>query len=169
MTVAQAAYAEKGELPAEVREPFHKAGISDEQIDLYIAGVKAYEQGLKSAATTAAGVEDYAEVEKAVQWAATNWAPKKIAAFNAQSGDVETIGGAVAALFADYRKAEPGEGQLVNLNSGGNRGDVFTSTAEFQSALAKADAIASPTERRVARSAVIAKQDRSLKANSLKK
>lgn len=165
MTVAQTVYAETGELPEEARAPFLAAGISNEQIDLYLAGVKAHEAGLKQAAVKAAGVEDYAEVEKAIEWAAKNWSPKKIEAFNAQAGDVETVPLAVIALFNDYRTAEPGEGRLTNVNSGGSRGDVYTDRQQFDQDLKKADDARDP----VARKAVIAKMDRSIKAKSLKK
>jgi hypothetical protein len=165
MTAAQTAYAETGELSAEVRAPLLEAGISNEHIDLYLAGVKAYEEGLKSAAMKAAGVEDYAEVQKAVEWAAKNWSPKKIEAFNAQSGDVETVGLAVTALFKDYRGAEPGEGRLTNVTSGTNRGDVYSDRLEFDRDLAKADTARDP----LARKAAVAKMERSIKAGSLKK
>jgi chemotaxis protein histidine kinase CheA len=165
MEAAQTVYAEKGELPAEARDPFLKAGFSNEQIDLYLAGVKAHEEGLKSAAMKAAGVEDYGQVEAAIAWAAENWTPKKIAAFNAQAGDVDTVGLAVTALFNDYRGSNPGEGRLTSINSGGNRGDVYNDRREFDADLKKADDRRDP----VARKAAIQKMDRSIKAGSLKK
>jgi hypothetical protein len=43
LTAATAVYAEKGDLDEEARKPLLAAGISDEQIDFYIAGVKATE------------------------------------------------------------------------------------------------------------------------------
>jgi hypothetical protein len=165
---AQVAYAESGTLSAELRAPFLAAGISDAQIDLYLAGVKAQEEGIKQAAVKAAGVDSYEEVQAAVAWAAENWTPKKIEAFNAQASDVETVGLAVTALFKDYRDANPGEGRLTNVGGGTNRGDVYTSKDQYAVDLNKADALADPQERRLARRAAVAKMERSIKAKSLR-
>jgi hypothetical protein len=165
---AQKVYAETGTLPTEAREPFLKAGFSNEQIDLYLAGVKAYEQGLQQAAVKAAGVQSYDEVVEATKWAAANWNEKQIAAFNSQTGDIDTIGNAVAGLFQAYRAAnpaEPGEGRLTGANNSVGLGDVYTREAEFQKDLAAADKARDVDARREA----VAKMARSLKAGSIKK
>jgi hypothetical protein len=165
---AQKVYAETGALPTEAREPFIKAGFSNEQIDLYLAGVKAYEQGLQQAAVKAAGVQSYDEVVEATKWAAANWNEKQIAAFNSQTGDIDTIGNAVAGLFQAYRAAnpaEPGEGRLTGANNSVGLGDVYTREAEFQKDLAAADKARDVDARREA----VAKMARSLKAGSIKK
>jgi hypothetical protein len=161
---AREAYKETGDLSEEHRAPLIAAGISNDQIDLYLAGVRATEAAMRQAATEAAGVDDYAEVEQAIEWASKNWSAKKITAFNAQTGDVETVPLAIAALFKDYRAAEPGEGKLANINGGTNRGDVYTDRREFDADLAKAD----KARDGVARAKAVAKMDRSLKAKSLK-
>lgn len=168
LEAARTAYAETGELSAEVRAPFLAAGISDAQIDLYLQGVKAQEAGLKQAALKAAGVDDYAAIEAAIAWASANWSPKKIDAFNLQANDVETIGGAVKVLFNDYREANPSEGKLLAVHGGTNRGDVYGSRDEYSVDLEKADAMSNPAERRLARNAAVEKMRRSLRAKSIK-
>lgn len=134
---AAQAYAEAGELSAEARKPLKDLGISDDQIDLYLNGVKATEAALQSAAEDAAGSKE--ALEAAQKWAFENWSDKKKMAFNAQTGDVETIGSAVAGLMADFTKANPGEGRLQNINSGVNRGDVYESMDDFRKDLKAAD------------------------------
>lgn len=161
LTAAQSYFTEHGDLPAEARADLHKAGITDQQIDLQIAGVRAYEAALRSSAEEAAG-EPYAAVEEAIKWAADNWSAKKITAFNSQSGDVETIGQAVVGLMRDYRKAVPSEGRLANINSGANRGDVYANRGEFDKELAAAG------NDRGARRKAIDKLNRSLKAGTIK-
>lgn len=159
---AQKSYAETGELSAEDRKPLHEAGISDEQIDLYLQGVKATEDALRTSAAEAAGSEE--NLNAAMQWAAENWSEKKILAYNAMTGDVETVGTAVAGLMADFRKANPGEGKLTNINSGISRGDVYGSMDEFQQDLAKADRVGDQVARRKA----LQKLRRSKQAGSVK-
>lgn len=164
MEAAQAVYGETGTLDEAAREPFLKAGISNEQIDLYLQGVKAQEAGLKQAAMKAAGVDDYTKIEEAIKWASENWSVKKVNGFNSLANDVETIPQAITALFQDYRSANPGEGHLVNANSGANRGDVYTHRDQFQADLKAADDARDGNARRVA----VAKMQRSLKARSIK-
>lgn len=162
ITAAQEAYAETGELPDDVRQPLREAGITDQQIDLYLAGVKAQEAALQATAREAAGSDE--ALSAAMEWAAQNWSDKKKQAYNALTGDPETVGTAVAGLMADFRKAVPGEGKLTNINSGLSRGDVYESMAEFQQDLAKADALGDG----VARSKAIKKLARSKKAGTVK-
>lgn len=161
---AQLVYAEKGELDAEARKPLLAAGVNDEQIDFYIGGVKAKEQSLKDAAAKSAG-GSYENFEKAVAWAAENWTEKKIVAFNAQMGDVETVNLAVPGLMAAFLAANPGEGKLTNLTSGTSFGDVYTHPDQFAADLKKADEARDVPARRAA----IAKQQRSLQAKSIKR
>lgn len=165
---AQAYFAEHHDLPAEARKDLHALGISDQVIDLQISGAKAYTAAIQQEATKAAGVDDYSQVEAAMQWAASNWSEKKILAFNAASGDVETVGLAVSGLFKEYRAANPGEGELLNVTGGTNRGDVYSSKDEYSVDLQKADAVADPTERRLARNRAVEKMRRSLKAKSIR-
>lgn len=166
--VARQYFAEHGDLPAEARKDLHRMGIDDAVIDLQISGAKAYTATLQAEATKAAGVQDYAEVEKAIAWAATNWSEKKIAAFNSQVNDVETVGDAVATLYRAYAATQPAEeGKLLNVSPAVSRADTFSSRSEFQAAMAKAEAQATQAERLIARRAVIAKMDRSLKAGVL--
>lgn len=162
LTAAQAAFAEKGELDADARAPLHAVGVTDEQIDFYIAGVKALEASIWTAAEEAAG--SIADLEAARQWAAANWSEKKIAAYDSQTGDVETVGDAVRTLMADYRKANPGEGRLTNLNGAPVKGDVYTDIKDFHKDLADADAVRD----QAARKAAIDKMRRSRQAKSLK-
>jgi hypothetical protein len=158
-------YAETGDLPAEAREPLLKAGITNEQIDFYLAGVKATEAALQNAAATAAGSPE--ELEAAMKWAATEdsgWSDKKRIAFNAQMGDPDTIKLAVPGLMAEYRAANKGEGRLQNINSGVNRGDVYESMEEFRQELRKADDLRDGVARRKA----LDKLRRSRKAGTVK-
>lgn len=134
---AAAAYAEAGELSDEARKPLKDLGISDDQINLYLSGVKATEAALQSSAEEAAGSPE--NLQAAMKWAFDNWSDKKKTAFNAQTGDVETVGSAVAGLMADFRKANPGEGHFQNINSGGSRGDVYESMDDFRKDLKAAD------------------------------
>lgn len=162
---ARDAYAETGELSAEAREPLHKAGITDEQIDFYIAGVKATEAALHSAAATAAGSEE--DLRAAMVWAATEasgWTDKQRIAFNAQMGDVDTIKLAVPGLMAAFRAANPGEGRLTNKTTGHSTGDVYGEMDEFQQDLAKADKL----HDKVARRKAIDKLRRSRAAGTVK-
>jgi hypothetical protein len=164
---AQKVYAEKGELDADARQPLIDAGITNDQIDFYIQGVKAQEQALRMAAEKAAD-GTYEDVEAAIAWAAENWTEKRIVAFNAQTGDVETIGPAVESLMKDYRAANPSEGSLTNVNSGVTRGDVYTHADEFAADLKEADEHPDAARGRVLRRAALDKQQRSLKARSIK-
>jgi hypothetical protein len=160
---AQAAYAETGELSAEAREPLKAAGITDEQIDFYLAGVKATEAALTSAAHKAAGSEE--AFKAAVQWAASGGlSEKQIIAFNAQTGDVETVGPAVAGLMAAFRAANPGEGRLTNRTTGHSTGDVYTHMDEFTQDLDRAD----QQRDKVARRKAIDKLRRSREAGTVK-
>lgn len=162
---AKAVYKETGQLDEAARKPLIDAGISNDQIDLYLAGVKAQEAALRDAAMKAAGVKEFSEVEKAIAWATENWSEKKILAFNGQTGDVETIPLAMTALFKDYRSANPGEGSLTNINSGLSHGDTYKHMDEFARDLKKADDAGDPVARREA----VAKLSRSQQAGSLKK
>jgi hypothetical protein len=160
---AQTTYAETGELPEEARKPFLDMGFTGQQIDLYLAGVKATEAALQTTAYKAAGSpEAYsAAIKGAGEGGLT---PKQIQAFNAQVGDVETVGPAVAGLMASFKAANPGEGQLTNINSGVNRGDVYESMAEFQQDLAAADKVRDG----VARKKAVDKLRRSREAGTIK-
>lgn len=158
---AQAAYAETGELSAEAREPLLAQGISNEQIDFYLQGVKAAEQALYSAAYEAAGGEE--TYKEAVQWASTNWSEKQIAAFNAATGDPQAIKMVVKGLVSEFREANPGEGRLTNINTGVSRGDVYNDIREFHADLAKADA----TRDQLARSKAVDKLRRSREAKTI--
>lgn len=161
ITAAQAVFAETGDIPAEARADLHKLGITDQVIDLQIAGARAYTAALEKAAADAAEAP-YEDVQAAIAWAAKGWSAKKIAAFNAQSGDVETIGPAVIGLMRDYRKANPGEGRLTNIHGGTNHGDVYQSRSEFDKDLAAAG------NDRGARRVAINKLNRSLQAKTVK-
>lgn len=162
---AKAAYAETGELSEDVRKPLIDLGISNEQIDLYLTGVKATEQALQLAAHEAAGSAD--DLAAAMAWAgseASGWTDKKRIAFNAQMGDPETIKLAVPGLMAEFRKANPTEGSLLNINGGVSRGDVYGHMDEFTQDLAEADRLRDPVKRRAA----IAKLRASRKAGTIK-
>jgi len=159
---AAAAYKETGEVGAEQREALNKVGISNEQIDRYIAGVKAEEAALWGAAEEAAG--DMDTLQAAREWAAENWSPKKIAVFDTQAGDLETVRDAVETLMKDYRKANPSEGTLTNKTTGITHGDVYRSQAEFQADLNKA--LAARDDK--ARKAAVEKMRRSRKAGTIK-
>jgi hypothetical protein len=164
---ANKVFQETGGLDADARKPFLDAGYTDEHIDLYLAGVKAQTEGLKQAAIKGAGVEDYAEVEKAIAWASENWSEKKILAFNAQAADVETIGDAAKMLYQAFSEANPGEGRLAAV-SGHTRGDVYTNKDQYQVDLRKADSMADPLEAREARKQAVDKMRRSITAKSIK-
>lgn len=156
------AYRETGEVGAEQREALNKVGISNEQIDRYIAGVKAEEAALWGAAEEVAG--DMDTLQAAREWAAEHWSEKKIAAFDAQTGDVETVRDAVETLMKDYRKAVPSEGTLTNKTSGMTRGDVYTDVKDFHKDLAEADRIGD----KKARKAAVDKMRRSRAAKTIK-
>ena len=157
---AQAHYAEHGELSEEVIEDLVGVGYTRQQIDLYMAGVKAQEAALYQVAEEAAGsMEEY---EKAKLWAAENWTEKQIATFDGQINDLDTARMAASALMADYRKANPGEGRMVETVTGMTRGDVYSSMEEYD-----ADLTAAGTSREKRRAAV-EKYRRSLKAKTIK-
>lgn len=148
---AKAAYAETGELSAEVREPLHKAGVTDEQINFYLQGVAATEAALHLAAAQAAGSEE--NLKAALAWAATaesGWTDKQRTAFNAQMGDVDTIKLAMPGLMAAFRSANPGEGKLTSKTTGHSTGDVYGNMDEFQQDLAQADKLRDKVARRQA-------------------
>jgi hypothetical protein len=162
VAAAQAVYAETGDLDEEARAPLKKLGINDEQINFYIEGVKAKEAALQGAAVDAAGSAE--DLQAAMAWAgAGGWSKKAIIAFNAQMGEVETVGPAVAGLMAAFRKAEPGEGRLTNKTTGLSRGDVYESMDEFSQDLAKADKLRD----KVARKKAIDKLARSRAAGTI--
>jgi hypothetical protein len=159
---AREAYAANGgELPEESREALRKAGITDDLIDYHLAGVKAAEAALYEKAYSEAGSAD--NYNSAVAWALTNWSDKQKMAFNAQMGDVETIGPAVAGLMAAFKKANPGEGSLIKTTSV-SKGDVYEDEGDFQKDLAEADRLRDPVKRRKA----IAKLRRSREAGVIK-
>lgn len=163
ITSAETVYAETGELSAEAREPLKKLGITDDQIDFYIEGVKAKEAALQGAAVDAAGSPE--DLQAAMTWAGSGgWSQKAVLAFNAQMGEVETVGPAVAGLMAAYRKASPGEGRLTNKTTGLSRGDVYESMDEFTQDLDRADKLRD----KVARKKAIDKLSRSRAAGTVK-
>lgn len=160
---AQVAYAETGELNDEARAPLRAAGISDDQIDLYLSGVKAAEKALEDAVTGPFGSRE--AYDEAVSWAAAGgMTPKQITAFNGLTGAVETAKTAGKMLFDAYKAANPGEGKFVDLTTGMNHGDVYKSMAEFHKDLAAADAVRD----KVARKDAVEKLARSRKARSIK-
>lgn len=164
LDAANVSYRETGDVSKELREKFNAMGINDFYIDTHIQGVKAAEAAIRDAAVKAAGVQSFDEVQAAIDWAAAGgWSEKKANAFNAQAGDVETIGPAVIALMSEFRKANPTEGKLTNVNSGATQGDVYTNFADFQKELGNADRLRDGKER----SRVIAKMRRSRAAGSI--
>lgn len=154
------AYAETGELSDENREKLNKVGFDDVTIDLYLAGVQAKEKALEASVFETAGGED--QYRAAVKWAKENWSDDDIDAYDTALSNPKLVNKVVKGLMAEFREAEPGEGRLTNVNSGGSSGSVFTSKAEFQQELAKAG------KDGVARAKVIDKLRRSRKAGSMK-
>jgi hypothetical protein len=124
--------------------------------------VKAEEAALWGAAEEVAG--DLDTLNAAREWAAENWSDKQIAAFDAQTGDVETVRMAVTSLMTDFRKANPGEGKLTDKTTGITTGDVYHDIREFHKDLAEAD----KTRDALARSKAVAKMRRSRQAKTIK-
>lgn len=163
IAAAQEAYvASGGDLPQEHKDALVAAGIPAEALETYIAGVKATERALEASAHEAAGSpEAFAE---ATAWAAENWSPEEIAAFNASVGNPALVKTTVKGLMASFREANPGEGRLTNINNGPVTGEVYTDKSEFLKDLAAADAAGD----KAARIKAVQKLERSKKAGTVK-
>jgi hypothetical protein len=164
---AKADYAaNNGELSAEAREKLVAAGIPNDTIDLYLAGVKAQEKALAAQVyATAGGEEAY---KAAVQWAAANWSDDEIEAFDSSlSGPSRDI--AVKGLMAAFKEAgaAPSEGSFVDPKGGATPGDVYTDKNEFLVDLAKVSQIVDRNEQQLARKKAIEKLERSKKAGTV--
>ena len=165
ITSAREAYAETGELSEEAREPLKKLGITDEQINFYIEGVKAKEAALQLTAVEIAGSAE--DLNAALAWAASadsGWTDKQRIAFNSQMGDVDTIKLAMPGLMSAFRAANPGEGKLTTKTTGLSRGDVYEHMDDFSQDLAEADKLRDKVKRRKA----IDKLRRSREAGTIK-
>lgn len=167
---AAAAYAENnGELPDESRKAIIEAGVPEAVLDSYLAGVKAQEKALATAVFEVAGGEE--GYRSAVAWAAENWDPEQIEAFDAAIGNPKLMKQHVRVLMADFKEATgsapPEEGKRIEP-SAGIQGDVYGSKEEFIADLAKAQGNPNLTEQQVARKAAIAKLERSKRAGTVK-
>ncbi len=161
-SAAEAYATNNGELPQESREALIKAGIPSATIDLYLQGVKAQEKALEASAHEVAGGAD--QFKAAVAWAADNWSPEEIDAFNGSVGNPKLIKLAVGGLMAAYKAGAGGEGRLTNINAGAETGTVYQHKDEFLKDLAEADAKNDANARRAA----VQKLERSKKAGTLK-
>lgn len=165
ITAAQEDYAKNGgELSEDAVKGLLAAGIQQQQIDLYIQGVKAQERALAATAEEAAG--DKATLDAAMEYAGT-LSQEEIDHLNAGLANPKTLARTVKGLVADYRAANPqapGEGRLTNTTGSTNFGDVYTSKEEYLKDMETADR----TGDGVARTKAIQKLQRSKKAGTVK-
>lgn len=134
---AAAQYAETGELDAASYDALAKVGISKDLVDAHIAGVKAIENSLKSAAFTPFGGEQEA-FDKAAEWAAVNLDDDAIAALDVQltSTNPAIVAAGAKALYAQYAEANPDEGRVLRGDAGNTAsGAYFKSGAEMRAAM----------------------------------
>lgn len=135
----QEEFVASGDLAPETRDKLKKVGYTDQQIDIYLNGVRAASEKLTTAAHEAAGGADaYADI---VKWAGTTLTPAQVAAYNASvsSSDPEQIRLAVAGLRAQYDRANGTDPKLLGGSGGGDPVLGFRSRAEQTAALNKRD------------------------------
>ena len=114
-----------------------QAGFDRETVDNYVAGEKARAEVVELKVYNEAGSKE--EYAKMVQWAAANWSPEQVTAFNAalEKNDLTATLGAVKSLKSAYTEAS-GTDATVRVSGGGNNvvtGDMFRSKQEVNAAM----------------------------------
>ena len=131
---AEAAYAETGDIPAELRGELAKVGITDQFIDRYLAGVKAQEAEVRNAAFSLTGGE---ENFRAMQEWIKTLPQAEIDKYNAAVVDPKAWELAIQGMYAKFTAANGSEGGLVTTETGETSpaGDVYRSKAELTEAM----------------------------------
>lgn len=126
--------AEKGQLSEEsYKEIQSKVGLSKEQIDLVIEGLRARAE--KEAQKFYEAVGGEANYKAMIEWASKNLSEDEIEAYNdtIMKGTEKQIALAVEGLYARYAKANPSRPKTLiqGITSSANSGDVYTSVAQL--------------------------------------
>lgn len=140
---ASAEFAEKGELSAETMEAFTQMS-SQELVEAYIRFQATQEVGPTTQALSDGDVAKIknsvggeAAYDQLVSWAAENFTPDEISAFDSvvESGNIGAINLALQALNYRYTDAVGFEGQTIQGKPAKSTADLFRSQAEVVRAM----------------------------------
>lgn len=108
-----------------------QAGYDKQTVDDYVAGMQARAEVVEMKVYNEAGGKD--QYSSMVQWAASNWSPEQIAAFNAslEKNDLSATLGAIKGLKSAYTEANGTDATTRIVPQGG--GDKLTPTEMFRS------------------------------------
>lgn len=140
---ASAEYAKNGELSEETLQAFSKMS-SQELVEAYMRFQSTQEQVTPAQELSDADVNQIknavggeAAYEQLVGWAADNFSPQEIEAFDSvvESGNLGAINLALQALYYRYTDAMGFEGQTIQGKPARSQADVFRSQAEVVRAM----------------------------------
>ena len=115
-----------------------KAGFDKDTVDAYVDGMKARAEVVELKVYGEAGGKD--QYAKMVEWAAANWSPEQVNAFNAalEKNDLSATLGAVKGLKNAYTEANGSDATTRIAPNGGRdqtTGDMFRSKEEVSKAM----------------------------------
>lgn len=128
-------FAETGELSPKTYKALEKAGISQEYVDMYIAGQQAVMNAQANEIQSLVGGER--TYEEMSSWAAENLTDNELDAYNSvvESGSMEQSKMAVRGLFARYKEVANPEPTLHQGDTTGSSVKPFTSAAQVSAAM----------------------------------
>lgn len=143
LTEASAEYEKNGELSEETLKAFSKMS-SQELVEAYIRLQSTQERSAPTQELSDSDVNQIknavggeAAYEQLVGWAADNFTPQEIEAFDSvvESGNIGAINLALQALYYRYTDAMGFEGQTIQGKAAKSQADVFRSQAEVVRAM----------------------------------
>ncbi|MBK1968410.1 hypothetical protein JIX59_03565 [Brevundimonas diminuta] len=125
---AKTAYAADGKVTPELVEGLVKAGLPQDAVEMYFAGLQAYEASIITAAHTAAGGQE--QFEAMTGWAAKNLSDADLDYYNGLVSSPANTVRAVEWLAAKYGAQNPSEGRFVQ-GQAPSAGDTYASSVEM--------------------------------------
>jgi len=135
VTEAEKAFAEEGTLSEDHIKSLVEAGLPEEVVKNYVAGLDALQAQFNQSAYSAAGGEE--EYGHMVEWAKENLDAKEVDQFNkALDSDVDAAISAIKGLSARWRADVGTEGKSVEADSVQTNGEGYQSSEEMQKDMA---------------------------------